>query len=156
MELIKAQKLAKSLIEKHLSKNWIFKFDRGLKRAGSTQVKRNITSEQLKITLFKTLTLNRSEDEVKNTILHEIAHAKQYELRGTIYGHDEDWKRIFLSLGGDGEKYFNNKEAVQKNYKWIAYCSKCNKNVGGWFRKPKRICLIHKNCGGVIIIKKAQ
>jgi predicted SprT family Zn-dependent metalloprotease len=37
-----------------------------------------------------------------NTMVHEIAHAINHELGGR--GHDRQWKAIFLSLGGNGER----------------------------------------------------
>jgi predicted SprT family Zn-dependent metalloprotease len=42
--------------------------------------------------------------EVKDIILHEIAHALDYYVRG-FSNHDSFWKEIFIRLGGSGEIY---------------------------------------------------
>ncbi len=37
-----------------------------------------------------------------NTMIHEIAHAINYHLGGR--GHDRQWRNIFISLGGNGQR----------------------------------------------------
>ncbi len=46
-----------------------------------------------------------TEDEAvkRNTILHEIAHALQYERAGYM-SHDKGWKSICAEIGCDGER----------------------------------------------------
>lgn len=69
--------------------SWSFQFDRAKRRFGCC----NFTKKQ--ISLSRTLTELNSEKIVKETILHEIAHA----LAGRSHGHDKKWKGIAVSLG---------------------------------------------------------
>ena len=45
---------------------------------------------------------NRNFEMWVNTMVHEIAHAINYHLGGR--GHDNQWKHIFFSLGGNGQR----------------------------------------------------
>lgn len=55
-----------------------------------------------------------TEAELRDTILHEIAHA----LAGYAAKHSMTWKRLHLSLGGNGEVRFTpSKEALAAVYK---------------------------------------
>ena len=68
---------------------WAFRFDRAVRRAGQT----NFTTRT--ISLSKPLTELCDEAQVRDTILHEIAHA----LAGPAHGHDQTWRSIASSLG---------------------------------------------------------
>jgi len=70
-----------------------------------------------------------SEKVICNLILHEIAHALMPESN-----HDVAWKRVFISIGGDGEEKFKGKMPEGK-YKYV--CPTCNK-VASWHKELKR------------------
>ena len=62
---------------------------------------------------------------VKRIVLHEIAHA-----RTPGHDHDDAWRQVCLSIGGDGESRF---EVVEDGgdvklpyYKWLGICPVCN------------------------------
>lgn len=42
-----------------------------------------------------------NEEQVRDLILHEIAHALDYLIRGESF-HDDFWKEIFKKIGGSG------------------------------------------------------
>jgi len=97
MDLLKAEKLARQLMDEHGLKDWAFKWNRAKKQFG-------LCSERKKtIFLSKHMTPHRKEENVKNTILHEIAHA----LVGCRNGHNWCWRSRFLSIGGNGERCSN-------------------------------------------------
>lgn len=54
-----------------------------------------------------------------DTILHEIAHAIDYEIRGTS-NHDDEWKQVARAIGCNGERVSSNK--ITHKYKWVANC----------------------------------
>ena len=84
-----------------------------------------------------------NKKSIKNTILHEIAHA----LVGTGQGHNRIWKEKCISIGGIGEQYcksFNTDE----NYKYIIKCGKgCifkKHRLSKLWKEGKHRCKLHK------------
>lgn len=61
------------------------------------------------------------EARVKNTILHEIAHA----LVGGGHGHDWAWRSKALEIGCDGNRCYTTKNTVVPESKYIAVCNSC-------------------------------
>lgn len=128
MKLNEAKDLAISLMKEHriLQQGWKFDFDNAKRRFGCCNYRLK------KITLSVFLTELNNFYDVKNTILHEIAHAlcpKQ--------GHNHVWKSKAIEIGCDGQRCYNSKkiETVQGNY--IAVCIGCG-TTHKRFRKPKR------------------
>lgn len=99
MKLTQANDLAIQLMREHglIQAGWHFKFDRGTRRFGACKYGLKT------ISLSKQLTEVNSEDEVRNTITHEIAHA----LVGHGHAHDAVWQRKHLELGGDGRQCYS-------------------------------------------------
>ena len=97
MELISVQLLANRLLNEHelFKKGWRFSFDRAKRRAGCCRYSKK------EITLAKAYAEQEELKEIKNTILHEIAHA----LVGPKHGHNEIWKQKALEIGCDAERY---------------------------------------------------
>lgn len=60
---------------------------------------------------------------VRDTILHEIAHA----LAGANHGHDFIWKGIALGLGA---RPFSQADKTVIPYKWFYVCPTCGKKWG--------------------------
>ena len=65
-----------------------------------------------------------TEDEVKDTILHEIAHALAYQRHGRAgHGHGRIWKSICREIGARPERCSKDKLNRPKNhYKYIDTC----------------------------------
>ena len=95
----------------------------------------------------------RTDDEVKNTILHEIAHALDFCIRGKS-AHDYIWKSIAIEIGCDGKRCYDvNEEVKEKLYKYVAICP-IHGIVGGWTRKPKELGVRRcRKCGSPITIE---
>jgi predicted SprT family Zn-dependent metalloprotease len=128
MELIKAKKLANDLMTEHelIKLGWRFEFDNAKRRFGCC----NYTLKL--ITLSKSLTELNDEARVKNTILHEIAHA----LVGSGNGHNHVWRKKALEIGCDGKRCYSIKTVTTPKSKYEAVCKKCN-HVHKRHRKPK-------------------
>ena len=97
MELSGVRLLADRLLNEHelFEKGWSFSFDRAKRRAGSCKFSKK------EITLAKAYAEQEDFKEIKNTILHEIAHA----LVGLKHGHNEIWRQKALEIGCDAERW---------------------------------------------------
>lgn len=131
MDITEAKKMALSLMTQHglLNKGWRFDFNN---RKGAYGVCSHSTK-----TIYLSIPLTKAvinPDSVKNTILHEIAHA----LVGSGYGHGYVWQRKAREIGCDGQRCNSHeKDETQVRYKYLATCPSCGKKVGA-SRLPKR------------------
>lgn len=133
MELEQGRRIAVDLMKLHgIWLFWDFSFDRAVRRRGSCNFLKH------RITLSKPFVLMNSEEEVRKTVLHEIAHA----LVGGHHGHDGVWRAKCLAIGGDGERC--NKASMPPG-KWKAACPRCGtpyhryrvpKQFDGWYCRP--------------------
>lgn len=140
MDLNKAKNKMNELLKEHNLSNWSFDFDRAVRRLGQCVWKKN-TRITRKITMSRVMTESRTDKEVINTMLHEIAHAIDFETRG-ISLHDEKWKSIAIRIGCDGKRCSSvDSKITETNYKWLAVCPE-HGVLGGWQRKPKdnKVC----------------
>lgn len=119
MELSQANAIAINLMMRYLLtfQGWRFHFDSASSRFGRC----NFTKKQ--ITLSRRLVELNEEKEVRNTILHEIAHA----LVGVHHGHDATWRAWHIQIGGDGQRYYNALNVVTPKARWKAFCESCNR-----------------------------
>ncbi|WP_371163970.1 SprT-like domain-containing protein [Buchananella felis] len=92
MDLAAVERMARTLMDQHGLTNWTFKFDRARKRAGAcSSTRRTISLSRALMELF-------GDDAVRETILHEIAHA----LVGDRHGHDSVWRAKAQQIGASG------------------------------------------------------
>lgn len=110
MDLVEARRLAVSLMAEHGLDGWSFAFDRAVRRAGSCRY------DTRRITLSRALTELHSYDEVRDTILHEIAHALT-----PGEAHSAKWRAVALAIGGTGERCVP-VEAARVPGAWIGTC----------------------------------
>jgi predicted SprT family Zn-dependent metalloprotease len=94
MDISSAIALGRRLLREHGLEHWTITTDRAKTRAG---VCRFATRT---ISLSSPLTRLHDEAEVRDTILHEIAHA----LVGPAHGHDHVWRQKAMSIGCSGER----------------------------------------------------
>lgn len=140
MELQQARQLFNTLI----NKNWVVKghsynlyslgwsfsgFDKSVRRLGVCKTRRKL------IGLSERMTMLRTAEEVENTIVHEIAHALDTEIRGHS-NHDWHWQSVAREIGHTGERLSEVSEEVRQNaYNWLGVCP-THGVIGGWVRKP--------------------
>lgn len=137
MNINDAQALAAKLMTEHKldSKGWVFKFDKGTCRFGRCSYSNRV------ITLSRSLTLSNAETEVRDTILHEIAHA----LVGPRHGHDSLWRAQALKIGCNGKRFYKTAGqggAVVVNSPWVLVCDSC----GERYPKQKKSTERHYIC----------
>lgn len=116
MELKQAHKLARDLMREHKVYGWGFKFDNAVRRFGACHY------DTKTLTISHKLTVLNPEAEVRNVILHEIAHA----LAGPGAGHGHTWKRVARSIGCTGARTH---DAVTPEPPYQGTCPKCGKVI---------------------------
>lgn len=89
MDLQIVQQLARGLMDRHGLEQWGLVFDRARRRAGMTRYQEQV------ISLSRPLMQLYDENQVRDVILHEIAHARV----GTGHGHGAVWKQEARRLG---------------------------------------------------------
>ena len=129
MELPKAKQLAQELMRKHGLQDWTFHFDKAIRRFGMTKIKVKT------ISLSARLTELNNEEKVKDTILHEIAHALTPKA-----GHNWKWKMTAKSIGGNAQRTYSAETVVVTKPKYIATCSTCGKVVTKYRKTSPSAC----------------
>jgi predicted SprT family Zn-dependent metalloprotease len=112
------------MMHEHGLTDWRFEWDRAVRRVGACNYRRRV------ISLSRPLTERAPADIIRNTILHEIAHA----LVGRGHGHDWVWKLKARSIGCTGDRC--SALNVQIEGKWQAVCPSCSR-VFHRHRQPK-------------------
>jgi predicted SprT family Zn-dependent metalloprotease len=112
--------LASELMRKHglIGIGWRFALDRAKTRAG-------LCDFELKVISLSKFYVQESYvplADIRNTILHEIAHA----LAGDRAGHGRVWKKKALEIGCDGKTYNYVWRGVPKKFRIHCDCGKTN------------------------------
>lgn len=117
---------------------YYFKFSNAKRRNGS------ISYTHKSISLSKPTVesnLHQIDGPIRNTILHEIAHAFSYHLYGKNgMGHDRKWKSIATQIGCTGERCTSKYESPKGKYTLV--CDSCGREAQ-MYRKPK----VSRSCG---------
>jgi len=117
MKLQTAEKLARELMRKHLLFDWQFEFDRSKRRFGVCNFNRKT------IGLSKQLTLLNGKAQVRDIILHEIAHA----LVGRGHGHDKVWKAMCRKIGAKPTRCYDADKVNTPAPRYVGECPVCKK-----------------------------
>jgi len=120
---------ARQLLQQHglFVQGWTAKLDKGVRRRGVC----NYNNKSIGLSR-QFVSLNDWET-VRNTILHEIAHA----LVGPTHKHNSVWRNKCIEIGGTGETYSTGGEMML----YVGRCNKCNKQVGRFAREPRKVYL---------------
>lgn len=129
MDLSAARTLGLSLLREHGLHDWTLVFDNAKARFGVCR------DERRQIGLSRRLTSLSTEDDVRETLLHEIAHA----LVGKQHGHNEVWRRTAVSIGASGERC--GERLPGSEGPWEGRCP--NGHVSHQHKRPTRV----KSCG---------
>jgi predicted SprT family Zn-dependent metalloprotease len=101
------------------------------------------------ITLSRPLTFLNDEPQVRDTILHEIAHALS-----PGDGHGPKWRQKCVEIGANPKRTYGDEEVVSppRRPAWFEMgCQKCN-----WWvdrRRRTRRKLVCKACRGAVIYR---
>ncbi len=123
--------LGRDLLGQSLSdRGWTFGFDRARKRLGACRMARK------QITLSRHLSRSLPDDEVEDTIRHEIAHAIDCERRGRS-NHDATWKHIARACGARPERCFDGDVPNDPDSAYAGVCPSCQVETP-LYRQPAR------------------
>lgn len=127
--------LALELMEQHglIAQGWSFGFNRA--KTGLGLCRHHLKKIELSVHHLG------NEAVVRDTMLHEIAHA----LVGPGHGHDYVWRRKCIAIGGNGERCGDSGNRVE--HAWKAVCPTCG-NSSGQHRAPLRVSACSKCCKG--------
>ena len=117
MNLADTHVLALELLETHKLYGWNFQFDRAKVRFGYCNYSQKI------ISLSRHFTELNKEKHVKDTILHEIAHA----LVGKNAGHNRIWKQKAREIGCSSSRCYCPKDVALPKRKYTAICPHCER-----------------------------
>jgi predicted SprT family Zn-dependent metalloprotease len=123
MDFNSAAQLARQLIARHGLRGWTFRYNRGKRTLGMCDYTRK------RIELSQYFVAHNGEGAVRDTILHEIAHA----LAGEKAGHGPKWRAVCMKIGAIPERLDHT--AVMPKGHWSAICPGCGAEHRR-FRRP--------------------
>lgn len=129
MDTNAAERLARQLIAQHLTPSWSFRWDNAQRRFG---VCRFLSSTGGQIGLSRPLVGLNDEPKVRNTILHEIAHAKA----GPRHGHDSVWRHEAILLGIAPERCYG-EDVDRPQLRYVGTCP--SGHVSSRAKRPTRV-----------------
>lgn len=140
MNLEEAAAMGRALLSSHGLEDWSFTFDRAKRRAGMCRF------DQRTISLSRHLTQLHDADQVRDTLLHEIAHA----IAGPKAGHGSHWRAVATQIGARPQRLLPD-EAPLPPAPWQGSCPGGHEHRR--FRRPTqplscsrccpRFCLAH-------------
>jgi len=119
----------------HGLKKWQFGFDRSTRRAGCCNYREKTISISFE------LARNGSDEDVHDTILHEIAHA----LVGRKHNHDAVWKAKAREIGCSGER------CHRLTFSTPRYRVTCENQCWAQTAERRNRRLICRTCGGKLV-----
>ena len=127
---LQARDLACRLLTAYGLRDWSFAFNRSKRQMGCCRYDPKV------IELSRYFVELNARDLIRDTLLHEIAHA----LVGPGHGHDAVWKAMCLGVGARPERISDEPDMPQG--RWQAICYGCGmrhhkhrrpKRMKGWF-----------------------
>lgn len=139
MTLGDARALAETLMARHALAGWTFAFDRARRRLGSCQPGRH------RITLSAPLTRLNHEAVIRDTVLHEIAHALTPGA-----GHGPAWRAACLRVGAKPERCAADGDVVLPPAPYALVCDRCGSHYARFRRTRGRyVCGHCRSASGV-------
>ena len=141
MNPLDARLLALRLMAEHGLHDWRFEFDHARRRFGCCKYRAKA------ITLSRPLTLLNAEDQVRDTVLHEIAHALT-----PGDGHGAKWRAACVRIGARPQRCYGETEVAAPPRRPAAYrygCRPC-----AWWVDRRRLVAnryVCGKCGGKLV-----
>ena len=143
MNLYEAAHLARSLMKEHGLDGWAFAFDHARRRFGACNYTRK------RITLSRPLVLLNGMDEIRDTVLHEIAHALCPD-----DGHGPRWRAKCREIGAKPKRCYSDETVASPPRRPAPYewgCGAC-----GWWverRRRTRRAYVCAKCRGRLVYR---
>ncbi len=126
-----ARRLTIELMCKHGLHGWSFAFNNSKQLAGVCKISQRHGN---RIELSVHFCERNPIEVVRDTILHEIAHA----LAGLKAGHGPAWRAVCLRIGAKPVRCYDNEKVDMPKGPWQAQCPNCKK-IHDRHRRPKRM-----------------
>lgn len=140
MELELAAEMARTELKKWGLEDWSFKFNDRHCSFGLCRY------DEKTIFLSKYLVNLNTVERTMQTVLHEIAHA----LLGPGHGHDNEWKKLCIKIGGNGVRCYTEANTVTPKFlrAYTYVCTSCGRETHKSYilRQPRacgRCCEVH-------------
>ena len=104
-------------LKSRIESDYVLKFNNNISRAGVCKYHTHSLTGIIEISRVYINSPKVTEAMVKNTVLHELAHA----IAGHAAGHGPVWKSVAKSIGCDGERCVENFRSIE-SYKYILKC----------------------------------
>jgi len=129
---------AHQLLEKSMAQHglttlgWTAQLDHAKRRFGFCDTHNKV------ISLSRPLSEANPEDEVYDTILHEIAHALAFIEHNEDCAHDERWKAICRQIGARPETCYSSDEVILQDAPWVLTHIETGEIFHSYVRKPNK------------------
>lgn len=133
MDLLAAHLMATQLLTQHGLRDWTVSFDNAKRRAGQCRFHDRV------ISISAALTRLHDEAEVRDTVLHEIAHA----LAGPGAGHGPAWRAQARAIGCSALRCVS-PEAPRLPGAWLGVCP--SGHTVERHRRPERVLTCPQCC----------
>lgn len=130
MNLLDAQCFAQQKMQEHGLNDWKFQWSRGKRVFGFCSPRTKT------IALSSILARINSEEQVKDTILHELAHALDW-VRNKKSWHGYSWKRICVEVGAKPERCYKTSEVETVKPKYLLIHKDTKEVFCRYHRMPK-------------------
>jgi predicted SprT family Zn-dependent metalloprotease len=145
MNLYEAAHLARTFMREHGLADWTFAFDHARRRFGACNYTRR------RITLSRSLTLLNGIDEVRDTVLHEIAHAL---CPGDKHG--PRWRATCAQIGARPKRCYTDDDVCsppRTPARFLLGCARCD----WWAPRRRRVRgrYVCKTCRGRVVYRDA-
>lgn len=135
----RAYRFAREKMTEHglFAKGWEFEMTSSKRVFGTASYGRRHGKFRKIIRLSRPLTVLNADkwDEIADTVLHEIAHALDFEERGTM-DHGFNWKKICVRVGAKPERCYDGSKMNKPPHAWCLYNTRTEKIVRKYYRKP--------------------
>jgi predicted SprT family Zn-dependent metalloprotease len=105
-------KMTRTIMNDHGLQDWKIKLSNSARFAGRCMY--GLRTIEISVKIAEHV----SDEEIKDTITHEIAHA----LVGHAAGHGRAWIVQHIALGGSGRERWSNKDATRAMALWVGTC----------------------------------
>lgn len=133
MNLTRAERIAKELLAEHVNRGgtadgrpWAFAWDNAKRRLGCCHYR------DRKITLSRHLIAANDEGQMRDTMLHEIAH-----VLAPGDGHGARWKAACVRVGARPNRYARAEEVVMPPAPIELVCPECDARLPR-YKRPRR------------------
>ncbi|MBA4186589.1 MAG: sprT domain-containing protein [Planctomycetaceae bacterium] len=132
------RELSRRLLDDHGLTTWEFGFNSNVRRAGVCFYPTRTEAGRIELSIH--FAERNTDEEVRDTLLHELAHA----LVGPGHGHDEVWRAKCQQIGARPDACYG-EEVDMPRGRWQAKCAACTAvynrhrrpgNTEGWHCRP--------------------